>query len=197
MQLDPPPLLPHLLLESPWALMVVFAVLGVILLTTAHRKRQKSLLIASIGCLGVAVGVYMLAQSVVTPREQLLKDTKSLVYATAPLDSAVLERMIAPSAVVTGPDGSVWVEAGQIRSRLEHVLKRVPIDQQQIRSLDAATQDEQWGYSTVTVRTHTGSNPVNTGWRLTWRHESDGRWRVVDIRWMRFNGMDTPQGILP
>lgn len=212
MDLDSPPILDQLLLESPWAVIVTCLVVGVILFTTGQRRRKRGLQFGSGIAFGVALGAYALAGMVTTAREQLIIDTRDLVAATAPLDMPVLNRLIDPNVVVTGPDGAVWLEAGRVIPRLERVLENITINSQDARRIQAVAHDETWGESVVTVRTDangSGVGPINTGWRLSWQrtHESGssigeasgawGGWRVVDIRWMRFNGLDTPRAIMP
>lgn len=199
MQLESPPMLQVLLFESPWALMVVFTVTGLILLSAGQKRHNKGLMLGAAGALVLAVGAYLLASSVTTDREQLKQETRDLVAATAPLDNAALNRLLAPNVTVTGPTGDVWVKAGQVLPRVQHVLQSNPLNSQSIRSLDAAAHDNGWGESAVTVHTDiNGGNSLNTGWLLTWeKAPGEGTWRVVDIRWMRFNGVETPRAMLP
>ena len=191
----------HLFLESPWAVMVVLVVAAVMLFSAGNKRHHKGLMIGAAVALTLAVGAYLLAQAVTTGREQLIRDTQSLVAATAPLDPAVLDRLLDPNVVVTGPDGSVWVNAGQVMPRLRSAVDRFTINSQQVRSLQAVAKDSGWGESAVTVRTDisgSGSGPVNTGWVLSWRRDPVAdTWRVVDIRWMRFNSMEVQRGLLP
>jgi hypothetical protein len=215
MQLESPPLLELLFLESPWAVMVVCLVAAVILFSSGQRRHKRGLLFGSGVAVGVALGVYILAGAVTTDREQLIQNTSDLVASTSPLDSAVLNRLIDPGAVVTGPDGAVWLNAGEVMPRLERVLNRITINSQAIRTVNALAHDDVRGESIVTVRTDAGGSgvgPINTGWRLFWQCDnnntgdtsgdtsggtSGGGWRVVDIRWMRFNGLATPQAVMP
>ncbi len=200
MQLDSPSLFDVLLFESPWAVMIVCLVAALILFMSGQRRQKTGLLIAGFVAVAIAGGVYLLSNLVTTDREQLMTNTRNLVQATAPLDSAVLNRLVDLNAVVTGPNGGVWVNAGDVLPRLNSVANRRAIASQSIRYLDAIAHEGNWGESVVTVHTEagTGSGQVNTGWRLRWeRNGDDGAWRVVDIRWMRFNGVETPQSILP
>ena len=200
MNLDPPPMLEHLFLESPWPVMAVCAVAcGVLLFIWTQRRRRKFGLFSLVPIL-IAVGVWFLAGSVTTEREQLIQDTRDLIAATAPLDWAVLDRLMDPSVTVSGPDGSIWLASGQLRPRLDSALSRVNVNSQRPRGIQAIAHDTGWGESTVTVRTDpAGSNPINTGWRLTWHRGpgDDDAWRVVDIRWLRFQGLEVQRGMMP
>lgn len=205
MQLDSPPMFEHLLLESPWAVMVVCVVAAAMLFSAGRRRKNKAVQAGGLVALALAVGVYLLAKGVTTDREQLILDTEALVAATAPLDNAALDRLLDPSAVVTGPDTAIWLNAVQLRPRLNQAAQRFGIGDQQVRMVDAIARDDTWGESVVTVRTDPGgAGPVNTGWRLIWRRDpvaggnsGGGGWRVVEIRWMRFNGLEVQQGMMP
>ncbi len=200
MNLDPPPMLEHLFLESPWPVMAVCVVACLVLLFLWQQRRKKALGLFAMVPILIAAGVWFLAGAVTTGREQLIRDTQSLVAATAPLDAAALDKLIDPSATVSGPDGSVWLASGQLRTRLKSALSRVSLNSQRTRNIQAIAHDTGWGESTVIVRSDiSGGSPVNTGWRLTWQRTpgEDDAWRVVDIRWLRFQGLEVQRGMMP
>lgn len=205
MQIQSPPLFEYLFLESPWAVMAVCVVAAVFLFTAGNRRHHKGLMAGSGIALVLTAGVYLLAWKVTTAHEQLIADTKALVAATAPLDQTTLDRLLDPNVVVTGPGGSVWVPAGQLMPHLQLALTRYPVNSQRIRTIQAEVRDNGWGMSAVIVHTEIsgeGLGSVNTEWVLFWRHEPDtttgpGRWRVVDIRWLKFNGVEVQQGLIP
>jgi len=181
--------------------MVVLIVAGIILLSAGQKRKNKPLMLSAGLAILLTGGVFLLAKSVTTDREQLIAETRALVMATAPLDGPKLDQLIDPAAIVTGPSGAVWVDAGQILPRLKRVLRQYPVQVQKIRMVDAAADENGWAKSTVTIRTETNASGdgVNTSWLLHWRRDeaAPGGWRVVDIRWMMFNGMATPQGVMP
>lgn len=200
MDLAPPPMFEHLFLESPWAVMAVCLIAAGLLLMAGRRRRSKGLAMLSVVALALAGGVFGLARAVTTDREQLIEDTRALVDATLPLDPAALDRLLDPAVTVSGPDGTVWLAAGQIRPRLRTALRRVSLNGQRARSVQAVTHDTGWGESTVSVRTElSGGAPIHTGWRLSWHRgkETGGAWRVVDIRWLRFQGQAVQRGMMP
>jgi hypothetical protein len=217
-------MLEHLFLESPWALAAFFVLVAGVLLRVGRQRRGKLFALLAAVALALAVGVFVLARAVTTDRERLIEDTRALVDATAPLDLAALDRLIDPAATVSGPDGTAWLSAGRVRARLQQAVGRFGVNSQRVRDVQAVAHDTGWGESTVTVRTEmtsAGGAPVNTGWRLTWRQDAvsggdtggrsggdiggdaggdsggGGGWRVVDIRWMRFNGREVDRGMLP
>ena len=208
MQLDSPPLFANLLFEAPWPLMAALVIVSVAFSFAARQKRSKPLLAVSVAALLLSAGVYVLAMSVTTEREKLLNSTRELIASTSPLDSQKLDRLIDPSATVSGPDGTAWLTYEQIGPRLKSVVGRFGVQSQRVRDLQALTHEGDWGESSVLVRTEAsgaGGMPINTGWYLTWQKsvspgagaDSGGTWRVVDIRWMRFNGQEVSRGMLP
>lgn len=202
MNLDQPPMFDHLFLESPWAVLTVCVIAALVLVIVGRQRRSKRLAALSVVALALAVGVWGLARAVTTDREQLIRDTHDLVAATAPLDQAALDRLLDPSVTVSGSDGTVWLGAGLVTPRLSKVVSRFDVNSQRVRSVQAVAHDTGWGESTVTVRTEfssAGGTPINTGWHLSWRRgpETHGAWRVVDIRWMRFQGQEVQRGMMP
>jgi len=220
MNLDPPPMLEHLLLESPWAVMGVLLIAAFVMALASRRKRSKAVALCALATLGLSAGVFVLAKAVVTDREQLIQNTHALIGATAPLDPVELDRLIDPQATVSGPDGTVWLNYDQIRPRLDRVVRRFGVQSQRIREAQGLSHDGVWGESTVIVRTQasgSGGMPVNTGWLLTWHKDQapgtdsignpggnsggnsggGGGWRVVDIRWLRLNGQEVIKGMMP
>jgi hypothetical protein len=200
MNLDPPPMLENLFLESPWAVMAVCLIAVVVLLIVWRQNQKKILALLALVPLVLAGGVWLLAGAVTTDREQLIQDTQDLVAATSPLDPAALDRLIDPTATVSGPDGSVWLNANQLRPRLRSALSRVSLNDQRTRSIQAIAHDTGWGESTVIVRSDfSGGAPLNTGWHLSWHREpgTNGAWRVVEIRWLRFQGQEVQRGMMP
>jgi hypothetical protein len=202
MNFDSPPMFEHLFLESPWAVVAVCVIASIVLIAVGRQRRSKRLAGVSVATLALAVGIWALANAVTTDREQLIQDTQDLVAATGPLDGAALDRLIDPNVTVSGPDGTVWLGSGLVTPRLHRVVSRFGVNGQRTRNVQAIAHDTGWGESTVTVRTDlssTGGAPINTGWRLTWHRgpETDGGWRVVDIRWMRFQGREVQRGMIP
>ncbi len=192
----------HLFLESPWAVLAVCVIAAIVLVAVGRHRRSKRVAALAIIALILGVGVWGLAKSVTTDREQLIQDTQALIAATAPLDGAALDRLLDPAVTVSGPDGTVWLDSGRVTPRLHKVVSRFGVNDQRARNIQAIAHDTGWGESTVTVRTElssAGGTPINTGWRLSWHRGqgTDGAWRVVDIRWMRFQGQEVQRGMMP
>lgn len=189
MQVAPPPMWQSLLLENPWPIVIALVAVAAILRVAGSRQRKPAMSYAALASLVAAVGVYLLAAFVITGREAIIQRTEALVAATAPLDAAALDDLIARGAFVSGPDGRPWVEYDAIRPELEHVLQRFRPSEQTIRSLGAEAQATR-GRSVIDLRTSLPNSgyglPVATVWGLEWRKEGDGQWRVAEIRWLEF-----------
>lgn len=190
MNLAPSPLWQEWLFENPWPLVIVLIAVAVVVRLVATRRKQPRVNFAAAGALLLAVGVYLLTMFVATDRERLVDRTKELVEATAPLDSAAMDGLIARGAIVSGPDGAAWVEYDSIRSELEAVVGRYGGFDHAIRGLGAEVTSAVRGRSLLSLSTTAESigMPIRTQWLITWRKESDGQWRVIEISWLEFQG---------
>ncbi len=192
MELADPPILPYLVLEEPWMLMLTLAGVGVVLWVIGGQRASRRLRWASLGLIASSGGVYVLATVVQTDRERLITATQSLVEATAPLDASTIRSRLGPHATLSGPDGDPWLPAGELLDELESALRRYEVEEHRIASVGAEAGDRV-GRSVLDLRTTMEDSvyaglPVRTVWVLTWTREPDGRWRVSDLRWMQVNG---------
>lgn len=200
MAVPPPPLWQNLLMENPWPAAVVLLGVGVLLRTLAKRTiREKprrkwlnrSALLASL----LAAGVVSLAYAVETSRERVQRRTLELVNATAPLDIAAVDALLAEGVVVAGPDGEALIEGQRVRRRLETVSGSYGIESHRIRDRKAWARDGR-GMSSVNLYTEVGSTPALTRWWLRWERGGDGRWRVAEVRWLSYQGQSPPLGVV-
>jgi ketosteroid isomerase-like protein len=181
----------NLLFENPWPLVMALVATAAVLRLVGFRNRRPALTYAAMGAVLLAVGVYVLSAVVTTDRERIMERTRALVAATAPLDLAVLDDVLAPGAFVSGPDGSAWVEYERVRVELQDVVQRYQPAEHSIRDLQAEAGETR-GVSVIDLRTSAGAGgaglPVRTVWRLHWRKEGDGQWRVAELQWLEFMG---------
>lgn len=196
MNLSPPPMWQSLLLESPLPLVIALVAVAVTLRVMARRGGRPGprLNYAALGALILAMVVFAAAHLVVTGREALIARTEALAAATSPLDRNALGDLIANGAVVTGPQGQPWLDYDSIRPELERTLERFPIEGHGVRGVAAETTKGSRGRSVLDLSTQVRSEyfggPVRSEWGLMWEKQSDGVWRVVEIRWLRFQGQD-------
>ncbi|MEX1016060.1 MAG: hypothetical protein WDZ31_04870 [Phycisphaeraceae bacterium] len=195
MNLQPPPLWEHLLLERPWPLVVALLVGAILLRYVARQRNQPVVGHVALGLALVAGGVFALAWSVTTDRQQIERHTRDLVQATVtPADFDVIDRLLSPDVVLVGPDGDVWLEAGPLRRQLETVVDRYGIDDQIIRDFGVETTGDHTGRSAIDLRTYSPGMVAPSVWTLHWRRTGDDTpWRVVRIQWNEFMGNDPPR----
>lgn len=183
-----------LLFENPWPIVFVCGALAVVLWVVGNRQRRTRLTRAAIGAAVVGVVVYVAARVVTTDREVIAAQTEALVMATAPLDVARVESLLARGAYVSGPDGTPWIEYDRIRPQLERVTSQRNIANHTIRNLvvdvePAGTRAR----SIIDLRTSVPDSgtglPIQSVWELHWRKETadpEQSWRVAEIRWREF-----------
>ncbi|MFA9477024.1 DUF4440 domain-containing protein [Phycisphaerales bacterium AB-hyl4] len=190
----PPPLWEHLLLERPWPLVVALLVGAILIRYVARQRRQPVMGHVALGLAIAAGGVLALAWTVTTDRQLLERHTRQLVAATeSPGDFSVIDRLLAPDAVLTGPDGDVWMNLSAIRNQLEQAIDRYTIDDQIIRDIGAEVTGDNRARSAFDLRTYSGAQaglPTRSTWTLHWRRGDDGEWRITRVQWDSF--MDRP-----
>ncbi len=193
-----PPTLAYLFLERPLSLSLALLGVAVVLAILARRRNRPRLLIGAGAALILAAGVWALAAAVTTDRERVMQRTEALLQATAPLDTAALGDLLDPAATLRGPDGSVWLERESLLAALALSLERWQVETQDVRNLQAGVGDRNDAASRVEARTsfREGSGlPVRTTWQLQWRRDADGRWRVIDVQWLEFQGRTPQEGM--
>ncbi|MFP4223848.1 MAG: DUF4440 domain-containing protein [Phycisphaeraceae bacterium] len=191
-------LLPYLLFEQPWPLIAVGLVLAFLVWIIAGRVARFGWRWASLALLALAVGVWVLAWVVDTPREQVRESTRTLIQATAaPAEVEQFFALLAPDMTLRGPDGEVWYDAQEVRDTLAPVLRRYEVDAQSIHGLQIEVQGEDAARALLQLRTEVDAYGLSarTRWILTWRRGEDGAWRLVDMQWLRVQGRPPERGI--
>ncbi len=196
----PPPLLPHLLFESPLPLVFVLAAVTLTLMVIARRRNSHRLLLLAGGVSVAALVVVLLARYVTTQREVINQLTARLVAATAPLDEAKLNAMLHPDAQLLGPDGQLWLRGRQISERLTALAWVYPIQSQRVRSVATEMRNDTQAITALDLRTtlaHQVESTEPTTWLLTWEKQADGNWRVTSVQWVTWRGQSPVAGLLP
>lgn len=190
-----PPLMQRLLLEQPWPAAIALLAVAVGLTMAGRRRKQRGLRLVAWVLAILAGGIVGLAWQVQTPREHIIDRTHQLLAATeAPLDMDSLDNWLEPGAVVTGPDGSVWMQREQIDQRLQWIDRRRAVDAHEIRRLEAMA--DRSGYGRVGLELGTSLQrasrygPIRTTWQLHWRRDDNGQWRVYEIECVSLHGRD-------
>lgn len=211
MSLPDPPLWQYLLLEQPWPVMIALGVGAAVLSVAARRRRLEGrrgglgLRVAAWAAAIAAGGVYGVASSIVTEREQLLDQTRQVVAATqSPIDvAAVLERWLGEDAALVGPGGEKWLDRSQIEQTLAGLERRRQIERHDIRGLDAGIVRAGQGRSHVELSTRLvggprAYGPLHSVWELEWIRDEDEQrtWRLRDVRWVSFRGQPAEHYLL-
>jgi len=187
-----PPLFSSMLFEQPLPLIVVCLVIAMGLTVAAMRRRKPALLAAGGVMFGLAALVSVLGVAVQTDRETLIDETRALITSATPLDAAALKQVIDPSATVRGPDGRVYVGAGDILPELEKIDGRFGDLDHRITDLAAQAFANGEGVTQFDLRTRWNDRPLLTRWRVGWRKDAAGDFKITRIDWL-----EHPLGVRP
>ncbi len=190
----------HLLLENPWPIVIVLIGVAAVLRVVGRRNDKRGLSLAALIALLAAVGVYVLATLVDTPREQVTAATHALLDATVAKDAAAIDRLLDPRVVLADERGNVRLTIGELRPGLDRTLERFDLASQRAKNLLVDTQTPDAATAHLDLRTGFTDNafpPSHTRWQLDWRRDADGRWRLTEVRWLEWMGQTPPWHGLP
>ncbi len=222
-RLAPPPNLPGLpgpgpvekwIFEQPVLAMVFIGVLGATGWWLAKKQAKDTLghIIAIVAAVGV-LGVFLIAQRVQTPREQLLAATQAFVEAVAADDQDVLDAMLDDHAMLSTTRAFAAMDRQALLSWIDRYLSQdspYAVAGASTSQLQAAIGTSSLtARSRVTVRVTMASTNADVPSHtvlvcmLSWRKgsASDAPWQVTDIEplWLqdwgeiRSEDMERPQ----
>lgn len=191
--------LTKLLFEDPGPLVILFIAVGVILRIVSHRGSDRRMARISVASLIAAIVVSVIAWLVTTDREAIMDHTEQLVAAAGPIDTAALQRLIAPNAAMLDDRGNLITTADVQTIALNLETRNVATNS--VRSLSAVDEGRGAGKSHLSVSTqieneHFANYPQRTRWSIEWRQEPDGTWRAVTFQWLEWNGQPPPTGFI-
>ena len=166
MDVPAPPLWQSLLLEQPWPLAVV-------------------LLLAAI--------VVTLAYTVETGREAVERRTLELVRTASPVDASALAGLLARDVVIAGPTGDVVIEGEAVHEQIVTAHDRYGVADHRVRDLDAWASGQQ-GRVMLALYSTVSSTPALTRWGLFWEKREGEPWRIVEVRWLSYQGQEPNMG---
>lgn len=192
-----PPLVEHMLLESPSLLVAVLVAGGLAVITVARRSRRARVGLVA-GTLLVLAGIAVLSAAalVQTDREAVDRATRELVRATASLDQPAMDALLAADATlltdleVPGLARLAHLDKGQILAQSRRALGHdFPIESATVAECQAQVAGSNVARSQVHVRaTMAGWGvPHNSWWLLEWRRDPAG-WRAITIRPVSMDG---------
>lgn len=186
--LPDPPMLEHMVFESPWMAVAGLVVLGLLSAWLLSRQgRRRAALVA--GIIGPALGAALAvtASVVTTTRERLIADTHDLVAATAAADVTRLESFLAPDLTLR----VFWVNRGHPRAEVLDLVRQYPGGQTPVKSWrinqsSASIDGPNAARTQVHVTTRSPSAtlydiPMGSWWRIEWRKDPDQTWSVRGI----------------
>lgn len=187
------------LFENPWPLIGALVLAGAIGFTLLNRKGQITPALASIAAaLALSACVWFAARVVTTDRERVRDLTVALVDATAKVDESTLGSMLAD-------DLTLYLKVGAITS--DSSMDRAATLRQVRRSLGGPYKLKDWHVTSnditlsgtqassrlsVSVTTEIYAIPHRSTWRVDWRREPGGGWRVFAIELLEMPGLSTP-----
>lgn len=193
-----PPLVEQWLLINPWPLVVALGAMGVALGMRARSSGRPRLNLAAGMMLLLAVGVWGLATTVTTQREEVAAAMRGLLRATVEADATAIHSAVDPGATVLGPDGRSMVGAGSLAAELAEALRRHPISHHRVQDLVVRPVTADRAQVRLDLRTtfrKTGY-PNATLWLITWRRAETGSpWQVVEIQWLQWQGQRPPGAV--
>ena len=196
-----PPLLQRYLLEEPATILITLILMGIILLQTAYQRRRRRPAVIGVVTLVIAMGLWTVSTMVVTQREKMVLRCRALVTAVMPQSPSQLGDLLAHDARLVGQSGYVRFQNGQvIESKFGTRLEQLRIQGHGIVDVIARmAPDGRKGQIILDLRTHLPANvyPKNprTVWQLTWRLGDDGKWRIIEVKWLKFEGRNPPIGL--
>ena len=194
--LPKPPAVEVVAFESPLFAAIALVVAGLAVAWALRGgSRAKLGRLAAGGLAIVAGGLMVTAAMVETPREKMSRRTRELVRAAVTADVGTMREILAVDARVRAGERFRWVgriEANgrdEIISRVEREIgKELRIENWAVLKLEAKRDGPNVGRTQTQVRVDIGG-PVFSWWRLDWRQDEDGEWRVIGIEPLFLGGV--------
>lgn len=187
------------LFENPWPLMGALVLAGAIGFSLLNRKGRVTPALASIAtALALSAGVWFAARSITTDRERVRDLTIALVDATAKVDESTLGPMLADDLTLYLKVGAITTDNSMDRAATLQQVRRslgglYKIKDWRITSNDITTSGTQASaHLSISVTTEAYAIPHRSTWRVDWRREGDGTWRVFAIELLEMPGLSTP-----
>ncbi|MCC6676021.1 MAG: hypothetical protein IT436_02650 [Phycisphaerales bacterium] len=179
--LPSPPVFTRYLFENPWPgviVLVLAAVVMFIVLNQRGRLTQGAAIAATL--VAAAAGLWFTARSVVTPREQLRRQTYTLIGAVLRGDEPRMRQILEPEAIAYFPEAESGVRildwVGPNLSEAYRIREWAVLDEQ--ASMDGPGTARTQFHVRVTAE---DSGLPYLGWvRFNWRQDADG-WKVKSV----------------
>ncbi len=184
---DPSPLVLYFL-ESPWQLVALLSICGLVLLYQANQARNKRFMHTGIGCIAVGLIILIIASSVTTQRELIIRRTNQIISQTTPLDiDAIKPLLTSDCTFYLGPKPPApFLTIGQIETFIKS-MKISAIQAQSISRLDVSIDTPTTARTQIWIKTYVNSTsagdlpPVATRWEFEWILV-DNAWKLHSAR---------------
>ncbi|MBX3358493.1 MAG: hypothetical protein KF745_08695 [Phycisphaeraceae bacterium] len=191
--LPSPPFLAHHFLESPATVAGTFAILGALLFFILERRGKATYGIAAGGLLVLlGAATVLLACSIETTRETLAARTREIIALVARRDSAAVAPALAPdvSLAVLGVPFR-WDRERLLRAVEERLAGDLAIKEHSVTSTSATLDGPDLARTQARIRVNLEAfgMPTSSWWRLTWRHDPDGPWRIIAIEALQIDAV--------
>lgn len=197
MPIDDPPILEHFLLEQPWPMVGLLLIVAVAVVVINRASLTRKAILSAVACLLLAMIVYLVAKAVVTERESLINAAAELAQQVETGQADAIRKSLDEQAVITDPAGRVLVASNLILSIIEKKQAEYDFGSHTIADARAAINSVGSGKTYLRVRSTMGQGGTeSTEWLIDWRRDKDGRWRVRELRWLKWRGLDPPVELL-
>lgn len=174
----------HYLLENPWPVVLVCAILGIAIGLRGSREGQGTKVAIGAGLLALAVIVFGVAWFVTTAGERAVAVARTLVASAEAGDPAAGMMLIAPDATLhfERPE-SPGLPIESIARGLDSVATDHVIEDNSVTRLRGYTVDGDTGVAHLACWTTTGSSmgAVPSQWILRVKRQPDGSWKIARI----------------
>ncbi len=187
------------LLEQPLAASLAIALAGIVAATLLRRREQAKLAIpVGAALIVLAIGVYVLGTLIVTDREQIQSGSTAFVEAAVDGDLEALDELILEAAGLAASGSTVDDKGRERIKNLSQVQAQAElIESWRVSRLQATIDGANIGTTLFRVRaTPRDGRLTISWWRLNWRRDASGVWRIGTIDCLAINGHEAGPGLL-
>lgn len=183
--------LSHWLLEQSSLSAIVLAVIGLlVMLALARRGEGKRAAITGAIALTAAAVIGVVGALVVTDAEHIRAGTRELVRAACEGDAGAVVALLTPDVQVRIGAQRLPGDGRDILTQATEALQStITLRECAVEDLQATIDGANAARTQVNVRAVVGgAGPNFTWWKLDWRKEADGQWRIWGLECLLLNG---------
>lgn len=187
----------HWTLENPWPVAVVVIAAGLIILSQALPRGSRGWIGGGLGAIGLAAALVVIASFAETGREAILRRNMALIDHAISGEVGPVADILSDSLMLTFGQDRLGLGKDEVLARVKVLPDLVTANN--VWEIDAGTTSATEGESAFGQTTGTkAGQPLRNEWRVRWRREADGKWRAVELIWVRYNFKDVPsRAMLP